>query len=248
VTDTLQAGNVSQIYFIINDAAYFAVPLTTDDRKFGDPVALRRDDVEIESVVVEAKDGAFALTIKGMHQSTCIAPDVIRQNVKGHTIKLVIYQPVAPDAKCPQTIMAPVFNGTVPLNPPEDGAFAGIYVIDVNGYQFTYDFDAQVQGTSPVQFNQADNSIESVDVVEMESFPVQLVIKVKGYRDGCDFPVEVDQTQDGSTIKVHIYRNVPADIMCTMIAVDYEASIPLGAFQPGEYTIDVNGTIVKVSL
>jgi hypothetical protein len=91
--------------------------------------------------------------------------------------------------------------------------------------------------------------IESVDALILESAPPQINLHVTGYQpDGCTFPVQVEQSVDGNTITVRIYRVLPPDIMCTMQLVPYDVTIPLGSFESGEYTIDVNGTVVTVNL
>lgn len=92
--------------------------------------------------------------------------------------------------------------------------------------------------------------ITSVEARILESFPVQIHLQVSGYQpDGCDFPVEVRQTREGSRITVEIFRRVPIAVMCTMNIPPYEEVIPLdGGFEPGTYQIDVNGTIIEVTI
>ena len=92
--------------------------------------------------------------------------------------------------------------------------------------------------------------IDSVDPIVMESFPYQVQLHVTGYHpDGCTFPVQVEQERDGNTVRVRIYRVLPPDILCTMQLVPYDENISLeGGFEPGDYTIDVNGTIIELSL
>ena len=92
--------------------------------------------------------------------------------------------------------------------------------------------------------------IETVDALIMESFPAQISLHVTGYQpDGCTFPVQVEQTRDGNTVTVKIYRILPPDIMCTMQLVPYDENIKLdGGFESGEYTIDVNGMVVSVKI
>ncbi|GEM_PF-1285478 len=93
--------------------------------------------------------------------------------------------------------------------------------------------------------------INSVEARVLESFPVQVHLNVTGYQpDGCDYPVNVRQAQNGSTISVTIYRDLPLAAACPMMIVDYQATIPLeGEFVQGtSYTIDVNGTVVTVTI
>ena len=93
-------------------------------------------------------------------------------------------------------------------------------------------------------------NINSVTVKVMESSPMQISIDVVGeHPDGCEFPVIVDQSRSGNTIKVEIYREVPNDVMCPMMLNPYEGTIKLnGSFTSGTYTINVNGTTQKVDL
>jgi inhibitor of cysteine peptidase len=92
--------------------------------------------------------------------------------------------------------------------------------------------------------------IESVEVLVLESYPYQLNLVVAGYQpDGCIFPVNVEQRREGSRVYLKIYRVMPIDVMCTMQLVPYNATIRLeGGFENGQYTIDVNGTVVEVQL
>ena len=91
--------------------------------------------------------------------------------------------------------------------------------------------------------------IETVDALILESAPPQINLHVTGYQpDGCTFPVQVEQSVEGSTITVRIFRVLPPDIMCTMQLVTYDDTIPLGSFDSGEYTIDVNGMVITVNI
>jgi hypothetical protein len=92
--------------------------------------------------------------------------------------------------------------------------------------------------------------IEKVEASIRESNPAQVSLQVSGYQpDGCKFPVQVEQTREGNTVHVKIYRDVPKAVLCTMQLVMYSDTIALdGSFPPGEYTIDVNGTQVTVKV
>ncbi|MEO8606294.1 MAG: hypothetical protein ABI690_00305 [Chloroflexota bacterium] len=92
--------------------------------------------------------------------------------------------------------------------------------------------------------------VEKVDALILESFPAQISVHVTGYQpDGCTYPVQVQQTRVGNTVSVKIYRILPPDIMCTMQLVPYDENIKLdGSFESGEYSIDVNGTVVTVKI
>lgn len=92
-------------------------------------------------------------------------------------------------------------------------------------------------------------AIETVETRVMESFPAQISLTVRGYIDGCDFPIDIAQSRNGNTVTVSITRSVPPNVACPMIARLYETTIILdGGFEPGVYTIDVNGVIVTVEI
>jgi hypothetical protein len=92
--------------------------------------------------------------------------------------------------------------------------------------------------------------VESVDVLLLESLPVQIQLQVSGYHpDGCQAPVEVVQQRDGNTVTVQVYRILPAAVMCPMVLQPLEETIRLdGGFEPGTYQIDVNGVVTEVTL
>lgn len=94
----------------------------------------------------------------------------------------------------------------------------------------------------------APHFIESVEVGRYPSaaaYPAPLYIRVRATLDGCDYPTEIEQRQEGNTIYVDIFREMPIDVMCPMIAMLYEAEIPLeGTFNQGTYTIVVNNVTV----
>ena len=92
--------------------------------------------------------------------------------------------------------------------------------------------------------------IESVTAQILPTTPAQIELAVVGYQpNGCEYPVLVDQQRDSSSITVSIYRELPADIMCTAMLLDYNDTIHLdGTFAPGTYTINVNDMQIEVTV
>lgn len=92
--------------------------------------------------------------------------------------------------------------------------------------------------------------IDSVDAQILESFPAQIHLTVNGSQpDGCDYPVQVAQHRDGSTITVEIFREVPLAAMCPMVLLPYDDTISLeGTFESGTYTINVNNYTLEVTI
>lgn len=93
-------------------------------------------------------------------------------------------------------------------------------------------------------------NITNVDVIVMESFPMQVSLHITGEQpDGCDFPVIVEQVRAGNTVTVSVYREVPLTVMCPMMLVPYDDTIRLdGTFEPGDYVFQVNDFVVQQTL
>lgn len=86
--------------------------------------------------------------------------------------------------------------------------------------------------------------IDSVDVVIMESFPVQVRVNVRGsVSDSCTTVDEVTTTREGNTFNVKITTARPVDAMCAQVITPFEESVSLDVkgLKKGTYTVDVNG-------
>jgi inhibitor of cysteine peptidase len=92
--------------------------------------------------------------------------------------------------------------------------------------------------------------IENVDVLILESWPMQLHLQVTGYQpDGCEVPVIVEQRREGNEVFVDVYREMSAAMACPAVIQPYEAKIPLeGGFESGTYTIHVNDFVKEITI
>lgn len=88
-------------------------------------------------------------------------------------------------------------------------------------------------------------NVDSIEVLIMESFPVQVSVVVHGsFPDGCTQTSNAEQENlEGNTIELTIYTIRPADAECTQEVVPFEESFSLDVegLSAGTYTIDVNG-------
>lgn len=88
--------------------------------------------------------------------------------------------------------------------------------------------------------------VEGLQVMILESFPVQVHLSVSGYLpDGC---TEIDEDgiteqRDGFNYTVNIPTKRPADMACTQAIVPYNINVPIDVYgiEKGIYTVDVNG-------
>lgn len=89
-------------------------------------------------------------------------------------------------------------------------------------------------------------SVESIEILILESFPVQVRVRVRGnLPDGC---TKIDRISRGSnledyTLWVEITTIRPRDRACTEALVSFEEIVPLDVYglPAGTYTVDVNG-------
>ena len=87
--------------------------------------------------------------------------------------------------------------------------------------------------------------VDRVEVLIMESFPVQVSVVVHGqYPDGCTQTSNAEQENlEGNTIELTVYTIRPVDAECTQEVVPFEESFSLDVegLSAGTYTVDVNG-------
>lgn len=98
--------------------------------------------------------------------------------------------------------------------------------------------------TEPGEILIGDATVESLDILILESFPVQVHLQVSGYLgDGCTELGAIDTVRAGDTFNVTIHTERPADAICTQQLVAFEETIPLDVqgLEAGTYTVNVNG-------
>ncbi|MEX0698433.1 MAG: hypothetical protein WD354_01750, partial [Acidimicrobiia bacterium] len=82
---------------------------------------------------------------------------------------------------------------------------------------------------------------ETTDILLMESFPVQVALRVTGnLPTPCHQPVwETDD--DGTTIAVTLASTSEPDALCAQVLEPFEMSISLGEFESGSRVVTLNG-------
>lgn len=89
-------------------------------------------------------------------------------------------------------------------------------------------------------------TVERVDILILESFPVQVRVQAQGFlADGCTTIDTVTTEREDNLFRVRIATVRPVGQACTEALVPFEESISLDVLglPAGEYTVDVNGTI-----
>jgi inhibitor of cysteine peptidase len=89
-------------------------------------------------------------------------------------------------------------------------------------------------------------SVQSIEILIMESFPVQIAVLARGeLPDACTEIDQVDQRVDpeAQALWVEITTVRPTDLACIQVLAPFEERIPLDVYglPAGTYTVDVNG-------
>jgi inhibitor of cysteine peptidase len=93
-------------------------------------------------------------------------------------------------------------------------------------------------------FVTAPVTVETIDVLLLESFPVQVMVQVQGYLpDPCYETQDPVIERDGNRFVVEIIGKRETDAVCAQVIQPYEESINLGPVDPGDYTVEVNGVV-----
>lgn len=86
-------------------------------------------------------------------------------------------------------------------------------------------------------------TVEEIDILTLESFPVQIFVIASGYLpDPCTEIYQINQEREGNTffITIETYRS-PG--FCIQVLAPFEEVIPLDVYglPAGTYTVEVNG-------
>ncbi len=93
--------------------------------------------------------------------------------------------------------------------------------------------------------------VQSIDVLIMESFPVQASALVRGtLADGCTTVDQVSTVREENLFRITITSARPADAVCTMALVPFEESVSLDVYglPAGTYTVEANGVTQTFTL
>ncbi|HII93165.1 MAG TPA: protease inhibitor I42 family protein [Methanosarcina sp.] len=99
-------------------------------------------------------------------------------------------------------------------------------------------------GTTGGDYIYGTAKVESVQIVTLESFPVQIQVIAKGYLpDGCTEIDEIKNESKGNVFNINIGTKRPKDAICTQATKNFTETIPLEVrgLKAGNYTVNVNG-------
>jgi inhibitor of cysteine peptidase len=105
--------------------------------------------------------------------------------------------------------------------------------------------------TSGGDYTYSTANVESIEIITLESFPVQIQVIAEGYLpDGCTEVDKVTIEREGNTFTVNISTKRPKDAICTQEIVPFNETTPLDVqgLKAGNYTVNVNGVTESFEL
>lgn len=220
---------------------------------------VQRHEAVIEYATVD--DDTLALYIEGYFPTDCDLPPNVEWHRRGTTLRAEVFYVAGPGHTCKRQRV--YFEETV----AGFGVMAaeltpGEYRLEVNGYRTWFRVPVAPPPTrqppkTPIPPPPPDDEvvrayavIEDVDVIVLESYPMQVHLQVRGYHgNGCRLPTHIEQYREGRDIYVDIYRLVDPRIMCPAIIEYFDEVIVLrGGFRSGTYTIHVNDFVLVLKL
>ncbi len=219
------------VYVIVNNEAWFRA---SDEAGADNGYERQRlYPVHVDDARLAIGDSGEAhLTVRGSQAIGCDLPELISLREAEASILIGVHNAMPADGVCPAMLVEVDETFAVSATElPADTLFA------VNAFLIDEVETIDVNDSEKVLTN-----IIRVAATVNRGQPAQISLQVEGeHPDGCDLPVHAEQSRTGDTVKVEIYRKVPADMICPMILRPYEGEIQLeGDFAPGSYTIMVN--------
>lgn len=87
-------------------------------------------------------------------------------------------------------------------------------------------------------------SIDRIELLTLESFPVQVYVRINGYlHDSCTTLDHISQTRVDNLFQVSVITKRPTDEVCAKLITWFEETVALEVYglPAGTYLVDVNG-------
>lgn len=95
-----------------------------------------------------------------------------------------------------------------------------------------------------IAFEFATAPIDRIELLTLESFPVQVHVRIKGYlHDNCTTLDHISQTRSDNLFQVSVITRRPIGLDCAEVITWFEESVALEVegLPAGTYIVDVNG-------
>ncbi|MCY3780099.1 MAG: hypothetical protein OXG78_07315 [Chloroflexi bacterium] len=173
--------------------------------------------------------GDLHLSLRGGQALGCDLPEIYTMRQAEGRILIGVFNAMGADTACPDMLVN--IDETISLPATELSADT---LFGVNTFL--------IDRLETINVNDSDKVLTNISSVDVNVNQARVSLDIAGeHPDGCDLPVQVEQSRAGNTVNVEIYRIVPADMICPMILRPYQGRVQLdGEFEAGSYTIRVN--------
>ena len=153
---------------------------------------------------------------------------------------VVVTSPVPVEATPPIVVAPNTPGGSMPPVTP-DGSVTNPTMVTMSPQPAIINPFSPVSGDETLK--RSDVFLDSTQVLTLESYPVQIVLALKGnLPDPChQLRVVIGQPDEQNRIDVDVYSVTDPDMFCVQVLAPLDASINLGSFPSGHYTVWVNG-------
>jgi inhibitor of cysteine peptidase len=100
------------------------------------------------------------------------------------------------------------------------------------------------KGTGEEEYIYGTATVETIQIILLESFPIQVQVVAQGYLpDSCTEINKIQTEMEGKNFKINISTKRPRDAICAQVIVPFNRTIPLDVLglKAGNYTVTVNG-------
>lgn len=120
--------------------------------------------------------------------------------------------------------------------------FVAVFTVALSGC--VEDVEDEQNNTIEEEYEYGMANVESIDILTLESFPVQINVIAEGYLpDGCTEIDKINTEKEGNNFNITITTKRPKDAICTQAIESFRETIPLEVqgLSAGNYTVNVNG-------
>lgn len=192
----------------------------------------------VEVLLLESFPLQVQVVARGNLPDGCTQIDEVTELLEGNTFRVEIRTIRPADAICTAVIVP--FQQVIPLD--VYGLPAGAYKVLVNGQPAAFEFSQDnILMEEPVKVGVA--MVDSLELIAETASPDVITILVRGnLPDGCTTISGTSQEVEGSTIRVTLSTERPAEAMCIAVVLPYEEMIEIGlkGLAPGAYQVFVN--------
>jgi hypothetical protein len=233
-------------------------PTEPTDSEPSEPVAPSEPEISLnpaqvnqfEILLLESFPVQVHVAIDGMLSGSCSTLEEIQTVQEGQTFTLNVVQATTLNVPCTMALVP--FTEHVPLDVV--GLPAGEYTVVVHDLPpQTFTLDADNSFMLPEETVASEAYVTAVTITTVDENSGRATLQIEGeLANGCTVIDEIRLTNFvDNQFTVQIFTSQPADLVCTQATVPFVQNLALDSLSvlpPGDYQIDVQGTVAEFSL